>query len=188
VREHFGGGIFLARRKGIACGNDMSFGDRQRDAIGDRIGGRIGNRDAALALAASRGCGSCRASFTLTASTAFAFAACRAAFTRGDRSRLAASLTASFAARFAAARGKHPARKRSAEAELGPELERAVHRAGDPLHESVDYLAAHGGIDNHSQDAIWGSRARAATRRPAQACILLAAAANWPFSLADHLS
>ena len=28
----------------------MGFGHRQRDAIGDRIGGRIGNRDAALAL------------------------------------------------------------------------------------------------------------------------------------------
>jgi hypothetical protein len=61
------------------------------------------------------------------------------------------SLTASLAARFPAARRKHPARKRRAEAELGPELERAVHLEDNPLHESGGEDGAHGGIDNHSQ-------------------------------------
>jgi hypothetical protein len=126
----------------------VGFGDRERDAIGDRIGRGIGNRHAALALAARR----CAAALSSTC-TAFTLACCRAAFARGDRLRASA-----LAPRLAAATRKQTTSERGAKAKLGPEFERAVHGAVRPLREmGKGYGWPHGADDNHSQDAIFGA-------------------------------
>ena len=117
--EHFRRGILLARRIGIARGDDMGFGHGQRDAVGDRIGGSIGGGDTALALAASA-----NGSFAFTACPAFTFACgCRG----GRRCARLAACGSPFAPGLAATGSKQPARKCGAEAELGPEFKRAVH-------------------------------------------------------------
>ena len=95
----------------------MRFGHSERDSVGDRIGGRIGDGNAALALAASR-------------LTAAAFARAAAAFTLAcGRSRFAACRASrcTLTAGLAATGRQQPTGKSSAEAKLGPEFERAVH-------------------------------------------------------------
>ncbi len=95
----------------------MRFGDRERDPVSDRITCRIGDGNAALALAASR----LAAGAFARAAAAFTFSSGRSRFAARRASRSA--LTAS----FAAARRQEPTGKCSAKAKLGPEFERAVH-------------------------------------------------------------
>jgi hypothetical protein len=140
MREHFRRRSRLASGKRIARCDDMGFGDSKGNAVSDRIGGRILHRNATFAFTARS-----FAASTFAADTTFTLAAFTprsTIFARRDLRGLTTRLAADLTARFTAARREHPARERGAKAELGPELELAVHGAGDPLCESIDQARA----------------------------------------------
>jgi hypothetical protein len=115
--EHFGGGILFARRIGIFGGDHMGFGNGQRDAIGNRIGGRIAGCNAALTLAARR-----FAARTFSACAALTFTCGSGGFRRSAR-----FARRTLTARFPTTRRQQAARQCRAKAKLGPEFESAVH-------------------------------------------------------------